>query len=184
MRSCYVSIDVGLKNMAYCLFIYDENGKVSCEFEKINILEFMKKKEGVVLSRTKTIRNFVECLDSNFNILGAIIERQVDNNVPAMCLMYSLATAFGFFTPNVFIVSPKNKFKYFDLPCVTINKAHKKQSVDIARRLIKEYFPELESNYKMNSKKDDLADCFLQGYAHLNLKEINDNPRIHFVFNR
>ena len=66
---------------------------------------------------------------------------------------------------NIHYISSANKLKKFIGPEKTTYSQRKKKSIEITEGLLKKNsnFQQYIPFYKQNKKKDDLADCFLQG---------------------
>lgn len=165
---CVISIDLGIKNLGYTTFrYYPSNGQtlagMSAEFGLWNCTEKVRGRVSVVESRCQRIREFFETVVGDDIVDHVIIERQVDRNVMAMGLMYACyATALGY-TNSVVVFDPKEKFVKLNVEYSTHNKDHKKQSVEYADKLICKWWADQIDMYRVEKKKDDIADSMNQG---------------------
>ena len=177
MRSSrmYLSIDIGTKNLGYAVFDLAEAGlaEAGLEFGLYNIEEHLKGSGEIVVERCKVIKSFFKSLNvERFD--GVIIERQVNNNVVAMNLMYAIASEALNYTSNVIIFAPLKKFKTFGIKYSTKKKEHKKLSVEIAGKLLITHFPELCEVYRAFKKKDDIADAINQLFTVLYQQKVSN----------
>jgi hypothetical protein len=87
-------------------------------------------------------------------------------------------------TPGIEFISAANKLKMFMTKKKTTYTERKIESVEVTKELL-ERLPQFK-NYKgcldKNKKKDDLADCFLQGIYYLTLKNMID-INLYFEYN-
>ena len=77
-------------------------------------------------------------------------------------------------TPCIEFISAANKLKMFMTKKKTTYMERKIESVEVTKELL-EKMPQFEKYrgcLEKNKKKDDLADCFLQGIYYLTLKKM------------
>lgn len=175
-----LSLDPGIKNLAYCLLEYKkEDNKLfiknwgTTELTQQNVRTMQK--ETII----KPLYDFLENTFSSINIDIILIENQPTKN-PKMknlqMLLYSFFTYKKYLLKqkisDVKFISPKGKLKIcysMDLENITGgNKYLKNKKISIAAvRKILENNQDLDEPYNLNffekyKKKDDLSDAFLQ----------------------
>ena len=160
-----LSIDIGVKNLAYAIITYP-----AITFDVIDI-----SKPNNAVDRCRLIQKLIGNIIKENNVSDVVIEKQVPQNTVAMELMYSIITLALNFTSHIYLFDPKEKFTYLDLEYDTKNKAHKKLSVNIARNFLKfveeDYFDSWNSfqmpyNFEKYKKQDDIADAINQGIVY------------------
>ena len=167
MTVSIISIDIGLKNMAFA-YVTIENGNIlSIDFELYDLEDYgiQKKSSGAVVNRCTAVKEIFNQAIQNFETTNVIIEKQVPSNESAMCIMYSLYTmAINHLdAEDVCLFDPKMKFTNLNLSYNTRNKAHKKYSVELARKLLKNLgYTELLERFNDHEKRDDIADAINQ----------------------
>jgi hypothetical protein len=99
-----------------------------------------------------------------------IIENQLSTLATRMKTLQGMITQYFIMrgVPDIRFISATNKLKLFskegeDKGDKTDYADRKKRSMEITRALIAEHAPEHIGLYDKHKKKDDLADCFLQG---------------------
>jgi len=101
-----------------------------------------------------------------------IIENQLGTLATRMKTLQGMITQYFIMrgVPDIRFISATNKLKLFSKEGDEGGKAdksdyadRKKRSMEITRALIAEHAPEHTALYDKHKKKDDLADCFLQG---------------------
>jgi len=122
---------------------------------------------------------------SNISLIThVIIENQISPIANRMKTIQGMLAQYFIFhnIPHIEFVSSSNKLKDF-LKDVNIQtseqtnyKQHKTDGIQYCKQLLNRYFDEtwLEYLEKYPQKKDDLADCFLQGIWYLNKKIITN----------
>jgi hypothetical protein len=167
MKMNVVSFDLGTKNLAYVL-ITSEN---QLHFKLIDVDSQIKRKENKALGRCRVLSEVMKDVMSLINNsleTKIVIEKQIKRNINAMNLMYSLLTIAQTYTNNVILFSPNQKFKLLNIEYSTVNKAHKKLSIQLTKELMKEHYPESGLKFNELIKKDDVADAFLMSYLSSN----------------
>jgi hypothetical protein len=78
------------------------------------------------------------------------------------------------YVPCIEFISAANKLKMFMTKKKTTYTERKIESVEVTKNLLETLpqFNEYKGYLDKNKKKDDLADCFLQGIYYLNLKNM------------
>jgi hypothetical protein len=114
--------------------------------------------------------------DSNPKIDIAIIENQISTIASRMKTLQGMIAQYFIMkhTPHIEFISAANKLKMFMTKKKTTYTERKAESVEITAELLetKEEFVEFKGYLNKNKKKDDLADCFLQGIYYLTLKNM------------
>lgn len=183
-KECVLSIDIGTKNLALVVI---ECRTYRCVYsEIINVDANHKKSTNIINHRIEKIKSSIYSIKDRYTIVTVIIEKQVNKNGVAMCLMYSIATFAYEITNNVVIFDPKNKFKVNGLNYTTENRAHKRLSIEIAK-----LFSDAVNKY---DKQDDVADAINQAICYIapeyytktirnnleKLRQINDYEELQF----
>jgi hypothetical protein len=107
-----------------------------------------------------------------------IIENQISTIASRMKTLQGMIAQYFIMrgTPCIEFISAANKLKMFMTKKKTTYTERKIESVEVTKELL-EKLPQFEK-YKgcleKNKKKDDLADCFLQGIYYLTLKKLID----------
>ena len=191
--SRYLSFDIGIKNLAYCLLEVDD----SIEYRSIKILEWgvmdlaqgQKVKElSLMTIHSRMIEALNDCdfLNSNADIDTAILENQPCLMNPTMKSVQMLLFASLWMRKEDGVIdigkmamfSARNKLEAYDGP--EIDMAHiktkytrtKKLSVAYTKYMIEEseQSPEMKELFENSKKKDDLADAYLQGLTYIKKK--------------
>ena len=120
---------------------------------------------------------------SNISLLThVIIENQISPIANRMKTIQGMLAQYFIFhnIPHIEFVSSSNKLKYFlkdTIKSETANyKQHKTDGIQYCKQLLHKYFDVTWLAYLESypQKKDDLADCFLQGIWYLNQKIITN----------
>lgn len=163
----YLSIDVGIKNLAY--IIYD---KTIIEWGIIELCETNANKANMIDLGKKIFILFEKQFTMHFD--EVIIENQIGpsairmKNIQGMITMYFIQKG-----SEVIYWSSGNKLRFMKKNKSTY-KERKKLSILITNCIVKEFYP--THDISKHKKKDDLADCFLQLLDYLVKKgELNEN---------
>jgi hypothetical protein len=153
----YISIDVGIKNLAFVLYDKDiiewkviELCDKTQNASKLNMIDVGKK----LYEALETIKGPIETI---------IIENQIGQNAIRMKMLQGMIT-YHFLSKgytNIHYWNAGNKLKRY-IKGKTTYSQRKKYSVQITREIIQKSFPAQETYFETHKKKDDLADCFLQ----------------------
>ena len=191
--SRYLSFDIGIKNLAYCLLEVDD----STEYRNIKIIEWgvmdlargQKVKElNLMTIHSRMIESLNECdfLNSNSNIDTAILENQPCLMNPTMKSVQILLFASLWMRKEDGVIdigqmamfSARNKLEAYDGPEIDLSHIKtkytrtKKLSVAYTKYMIEqsEQIPEMKELFENSKKKDDLADAYLQGLTYIKKK--------------
>jgi len=107
-----------------------------------------------------------------------IIENQISTIASRMKTLQGMIAQYFIMrgTPSIEFISAANKLKMFMTKKKTTYTERKIESVEVTKDLL-ERLPQFEKYrgcLEKNKKKDDLADCFLQGIYYLTLKKMID----------
>jgi uncharacterized protein YlxP (DUF503 family) len=153
-----LSFDLGQVNLAW---VYLDWANKCLEFGMFCIDE--EKLGGEVIDyRCSRIHTLMQGLREKYTVSKVIIERQVKQNQICQCIAFGIITLCREYQWEVYVFSPVLKFTYIQQPYTTVKRAHKKLSIENARRTIKEYFPDKYIEFMKYRKKDDLSDSFNQ----------------------
>ena len=119
-------------------------------------------------------RNMVHHFDilfTNKSIDTVLIENQMGKIATRMKTIQGMIAQYFIIKniPNIIFISSISKLKHF-ITTKTTYKERKQAAIDITSNLIKTEHSTWHNIFITNHKKDDLADCFLQGlsYAYIN----------------
>jgi hypothetical protein len=153
----YLSIDVGIKNLAYIVYDKDivewkvvELCDKTQNASKMNMIEIGKK----LFESLELLKHPIEHI---------IIENQIGQNAIRMKMLQGMIT-FYFISKGLTQIhywNAGNKLKRFIKEKTTYTQ-RKKLSIQITREIVSQLFQSHETYFNTHKKKDDLADCFLQ----------------------
>lgn len=191
-----LSIDVGIKNCAYVLLNIDESNNFNIKkWEIINFIENTDYKANTIdfiilgkILNTEFIKHFKD-MEKNIIIL---IENQIGQNAIRMKGLQSMISQWFIINEfeNIKYISSSHKLNSVinDMSDEDKNKIPKKMSYSNKKKLSKILMANIlkdnrcinnwEDHYSKSKKKDDLSDCFLQGYYYIkkdNLIKIKNN---------
>jgi hypothetical protein len=151
------------------------------EYIQINYLEVIQKQNGnsidLITIGMNIQQKFNEILDDQERIDHVIIENQISpianrmKSIQGMLVQYFIMSKI--FIEQIEFVSAINKLKECNLPPKTTYSERKKISITKSLEIMKEENIPFYDFFTKHSKKDDLADCFLQGrwYIHEKLNK-------------
>ena len=117
-------------------------------------------------------RNLAKHLDAillHTKVDMMIVENQISTIATRMKTLQGMITQYFIMrdTPRIEYISASNKLKLFmEADAETTYSDRKKMGIDICRRLLPSTNPSLKpwiERFNLHKKKDDLADCLLQG---------------------
>ena len=191
--SRYLSFDIGIKNLAYCLLEVDD----SIEYRNIKILEWgvmdlargQKVKElNLMTIHSRMIESLNDCdfLNSNADIDTAILENQPCLMNPTMKSVQILLFASLWMRKEDGVIdigqmamfSARNKLEAYDGPEIDLSHIKtkytrtKKLSIAYTKYMLEQsdQSPEMKELFENSKKKDDLADAYLQGLTYIKKK--------------
>jgi len=149
----YISIDVGIKNLAY--IIYDTT---IVEWKVVELCSTNATKANLI-DLGKKLYEVLEEIDYDFT--HVIIENQIGPNAIRMKSLQGMITMY-FIGKGCEITywNASNKLKPFTTQKLSYTE-RKKLSIQVTRAIVAEHFPD-KLDQLQHKKKDDLADCFLQ----------------------
>ena len=165
----FLSIDVGIRNLAYVVIEIDETEQKS-DIIDWNIMELCETDENAckvdnVLIGIRMNQKMFKLLDKYvFDMI--IIENQIGQNAIKMKSIQSMLVMF-FVTQNyeheqIINYNAANKLKRFLGKKKTTYAERKKLSKVITEKVCTLHYAEWVLFFQKNKKKDDLADCLLQ----------------------
>lgn len=159
-----LSIDIGLKHLGYS--ILTDKGLI---FDIFNIEDTyskdkrLKKINSVPVQRSYVLNTFLTDIIKEYSIERIVVERQYQENVAAMEIMYSIISLCITKIPldALIVYDPKKKFTDLHLKYSTKKKEHKKLSICVCREKLNTLYPHLLDEFEAHRKKDDIADSII-----------------------
>jgi hypothetical protein len=150
-----------------------------------NYLEHIENVKAMDVDLITIGKNMMQELDKVLEMGGlgvamhidiAIIENQISTIASRMKTLQGMIAQYFIMkhTPHIEFISASNKLKMFMTKKKTTYTERKAESVEITAELLetKEEFRDFKGYLNKNKKKDDLADCFLQGIYYLTIKNM------------
>ena len=150
-----------------------------------NYLEHIENVKAMDVDLITIGKNMMQELDKVLGMGGlgikididiAIIENQISTIASRMKTLQGMIAQYFIMkhTPHIEFISASNKLKMFMTKKKTTYTERKAESVGITAELLetKEEFHNFKGYLNKNKKKDDLADCFLQGIYYLTIKNM------------
>ena len=168
-----LSIDVGIRNLAY--IIIKVNALDKHEILRWDVIELCDKDEKASkVDNTKIGKNMHIKLDDileGYNIDKILIENQIGQNAIKMKTIQGMLNMYFVMKnhelENIINYNAIHKLKPFIDKKTTYNE-RKKLSKEITKCLCENYYDDdICEYYKGFRKKDDLADCLLQGLDYI-----------------
>jgi hypothetical protein len=158
----YISIDVGIKNLAYVIY----NDSI-VEWKVIELCNTNASKANIIDVGKKLYEALNEL---NYAFTEAIIENQIGPNAIRMKGLQGMITMF-FISKGVNVTywNAANKLKQFTKEKMSYSE-RKKLSIHITRQIVERLFVTNLEYFNSHKKKDDLSDCFLQGLWYIKNK--------------
>ena len=171
----YISIDVGIKNLAY--IVYDST---IVEWKVVELCTTNASKANIIDIGIK-LYEALEGINYDFDV--AIIENQIGPNAIRMKCLQGMITMY-FIGKGVPVTywNASNKLKpYIQTKIKTTYPERKKLSIVVTRAIVDTHYNGMLEYFNSHKKKDDLADCFLQlidylskkGIKNININELN-----------
>ena len=162
----YISIDVGIKNLAY--IVYDDT---ILEWNVIELCNTNASKANIIdigIKLFEALENIV------YDFKEAIIENQIGPNAIRMKGLQGMITMY-FISKGVSVTywNAANKLKQFTKTKLTYTE-RKKLSITITKQIVEQLFNKHIEYFNSHKKKDDLSDCFLQLIDFFNKREIKN----------
>jgi hypothetical protein len=170
----FLSIDVGIKNLAFIIF--DEKNNI-IEWNVVELCD--KTTNSKKISLVDIGKKLYESLEmiKHYSIKTVLIENQIGPNAIRMKSIQGMITLY-YVSKNIYDIqywNASNKLKKY-LKGKTSYKERKTASVKITKLLLEEHYPNYVDFFSKHKKKDDLADCFLQLLDYLSKeKKLNDS---------
>lgn len=163
-----LSIDIGKKNLGYS--IYDGN---ELNFGIFNITYHIKKfklNENIE-GRNTVLIHWLNNISHKYNINKIVVEKQVINNVVAMCIQSCIISFALMNSIEIFTFDPKNKFTFNQRSdCVSAvkyessKKEHKKLAIKYTVNLLTTLHHDKLELFNQYDKQDDISDSILMNF--------------------
>jgi hypothetical protein len=164
-----VSIDVGTKNLAYVIFNRD------LRISKWEVVDISKKTTSGLIAYLQSL--FVNETYNAETIDTVLIEKQPNRNVKMRVVENTLTIFFHMSgMRKVLNYSAKNKLGELGktIKGVKNYSLRKKYGIYMCSSFLKSKDPEQLSLFESHKKKDDLADCLLQGVSYVDANLIGE----------
>lgn len=165
----FLSIDVGIRNLAYIVLSIDDENKSSTIIEW-NIMEMCEKDENAC--KVDNVKIGIRMKDKMSKLLEKfvfdkiIIENQIGQNAIKMKSIQSLLIMFfvmkEYENEQIINYNAANKLKHFLEKKKTTYAERKKISKNITKQICELQYIEWVTFFNSSKKKDDLSDCLLQ----------------------
>lgn len=157
----YLSIDVGIKNLAY--IIYDNTKNEIIEWCIIELCNDNSNKINMIDLGKNLNSQFIHYLDKH-HFDKIIIENQIGQNAIRMKTLQGMITMYFIQKnyDNIYHWNASHKLKHYDIPKKTTYNERKKLSIQITRDILEKKHSNWVNYFNQHKKKDDLSDCFLQ----------------------
>lgn len=182
-----LSIDIGKKNLGYTIYrnldkqsdvnsdessnatfkinselISNENEKIF-QFGLFNITKKIKQKKlkENIEGRNQVLIKWLRQQRKKYNITKIVVEKQVINNVVAMCIESCILTFALMYKMEFLVFDPKNKFTFTGDCYDSKKKEHKKLAIKYAINTIKEVDESLLEIFNQYDKQDDISDSIV-----------------------
>lgn len=161
INTTILSIDIGRKNLGYS--IYDGDKLV---FDIFNISEQLKpiKKRENIEGRNTVMIDWLNKLTKKYNINKIVVEKQIINNVVAMCIQSCIITYALVNSIEIISFDPKNKFTFTGDNYNSKNKEHKKLVIQYTINLLTKLYPDKLEQFNKYKKQDDISDSIIMNF--------------------
>lgn len=165
----FLSIDVGIRNLAYIVLSVDEEQQSSTIIEW-SIMEMCEKDENACkvdnVKIGERMKNKMSKLLEKFMFDKIIIENQIGQNAIKMKSIQSMLMMFfvmkSYDDNQIVNYNAANKLKFILGKTKTTYAERKKLSKTVTEKICEIQYPEWVTFYGKSKKKDDLSDCLLQ----------------------
>ena len=187
-----LSFDVGIKNLAYIIFNCEDDILTIDEWDVICLVDSKLKCSNInLIDLGKGINLKFNQIFKNKSLDKIIIENQIGQNAIRMkCVQGMIAQWFidnNFH--NIDFISSSHKLNFIAGSCDIKEyfkdldyKQKKKMAIIILKSFLKEnnnfFSDDVIKLFNEHKKKDDLADCFLQGYYYIKKNNLFKNNLI------
>lgn len=156
-----LSIDIGKKNLGYS--IYDG---IDLKFGIFNITKYIKQYKLIdnMEGRNIILLNWLKQIHKKYNINKIVVEKQVINNVVAMCIQSCIISFCIMNNIDNLSYDPKNKFTFSGDTYNSSKKEHKKLAIKYTENILLYYYPDQLEYFNSFNKKDDISDSILMNY--------------------
>jgi len=169
-----LSIDIGIKNFAYCVLESDDTG--ICKLEDWSVVELCDSKTNAskvdLIIVGSVMNEKFNKIFKKYNFDKIVIENQIGRNairmkmVQGMVSMYFIINKYSI--DKIINYNAVHKLKNFmKSKTKTTYQERKKLSKEVCKKLVEEEFHYMNKVFNKSKKKDDLADCLLQGLDYL-----------------
>lgn len=165
----FLSIDVGIRNLAYIVLSVDEKEQSPTIIEW-NIMELCEKDENAC--KVDNVKIGIRMNEKMSKLLDKyifdkiIIENQIGQNaikmksIQSMLMMFFITQKYEY--EQIINYNAANKLKHFLGKKKTTYTERKKFSKIITDKICELEYPDWITFYRKSKKKDDLSDCLLQ----------------------
>ena len=156
-----LSIDIGKKNLGYSVY----NGN-ELNFGIFNITYHIKKfklNENIE-GRNTVLIHWLNNIAHKYNINKIVVEKQVINNVVAMCIQSCIISFALMNSIEIFTFDPKNKFTFSGDKYESSKKEHKKLAIKYTMNLLTSLHPDKLELFNQYDKQDDISDSILMNF--------------------
>jgi hypothetical protein len=180
-----LSIDVGIKNLSYCVLDVEEGKVQVVEWHNVAVTDANCKKIKLEDISDAVLCTLMEKFDDTFVATTVLIENQpmlkngLMKTVAVIIYTYfnMLKLQYGN-VQSVKFLSASNKLKCKKLRDISSHsrnvdvekktyKDRKKLSIELCRRYVSSVCPHLQEWFNKEKKQDDISDCFLQGVYYI-----------------
>lgn len=165
----FLSIDVGIRNLAYIVLSVDDETETSTIIDW-NIMEMCEKDENACkVDNVKigiTMKTQMSKLLEKYVFDKIIIENQIGQNaikmksIQSMLMMFFIMQNYEY--GSIINYNAANKLKHFLGKKKTTYAERKKLSKNITEKICETHYTDWLSFFVKSKKKDDLSDCLLQ----------------------
>jgi hypothetical protein len=184
-----ISIDVGIRNLAYIIIeVVELNKHHILEWDVLELCDKNVKAscvDNVIIGNN--MKNLMNEKYKDYQFDKIIIENQIGQNAIKMKTIQGMINMYfimkGYDHSKIINYNAVHKLKPFiEKGKKTTYAERKKMSKQITEKLCEKYYgSSILEYYKNFKKKDDLADCLLQGLDYIKKQELNDDSFYLFI---